>query len=167
MLPLFLSISDVEWGWTVPISKSLRVLVVDDSAAARTMLCCLLAEHDGIEIVGTAKNGIELLEKAGSLRPDLILTDLHMPRISGLECTLRLRELMPATRFMILTDLDCPFTEEDCGQPGADFYLYKENMAERVIAAIHQLFPDLDPQKQNQPRRVNEHALLRPLLSNA
>ncbi len=50
---------------------------------------------------------------------------------------------MPATRFIVFTDLEAPFTEADCVEPGADFYLYKEHMPDRVVTAIQRLFPDL------------------------
>ena len=89
---------------------------------------------------------------AESLRPDLVITDLHMPRLSGIECTMRLRELMPQTRFIVFTDLNAPFTESDCAEPGADFYLYKEHMPERVMTAIRRLFPALAPSKKDPPQ---------------
>jgi DNA-binding NarL/FixJ family response regulator len=123
--------------------KSVRVLIVDDSEPSLEALCSFLGALGGIEIVGTARNGFELLKKAVALQPDLVITDLHMPRMSGLECTLRLREIMPATRFIIFTNLDTPFTEEQCGTPGADFYVYKEHMPEKVVSAIRQLFPEV------------------------
>ena len=125
------------------IGKPIRVVVVDDSAADLDALCSFLRTLNRIEIVGTAKNGIELLKIVKALRPDLVITDLHLPRMSGIECTLQLRETMPETRFVVFTDLNRPFTEADCAEPGADFYLYKEHMPERVVTAIHRLFPDL------------------------
>jgi DNA-binding NarL/FixJ family response regulator len=126
----------------VDIGKPIRVLIVDDRAADLDDLCSFLKLLKRIEIVGTGKNGIELMQKAAALRPDLIITDLHIPRINGLECTLRLRAVMPDTRFVIFTDLDYPFTEAECRKPGADFYLYKEHMPERIVTAIHRLFPE-------------------------
>jgi DNA-binding NarL/FixJ family response regulator len=127
----------------VDTGKPIRVVVVDDSASDLDALCSFLKTQKRIEIVGTAKNGIELMKKVEALRPDLVITDLHLPRMSGIECTLRLRELMPATRFIVFTDLESPFTEADCVVPGADFYLYKEHMPDKVVTAIHRLFPDL------------------------
>ncbi|HKV04624.1 MAG TPA: response regulator transcription factor [Candidatus Acidoferrales bacterium] len=138
------------------IGKSIRVVVVDDSPADLRSLCSFLKTRDRIEIVGTAKNGIELLKIAEQLRPDLVITDLHLPRISGLECTLRLREILPATRFIVFTDLDSPFTESECQVPGADFYLYKEHMPERVVTAIHRLFPELDRRETGGARPCTE-----------
>ena len=73
------------------IGKPIRVVVVDDSAADLDALCSFLKTQKRIEIVGTAKNGIELMKKVEALRPDLVITDLHLPRMSGIECTLRLR----------------------------------------------------------------------------
>lgn len=98
--------------------KPIRVVVVDDSASDLDALCSFLKTQKRIEIVGTAKNGIELMKKVEALRPDLVITDLHLPRMSGIECTLRLRQLMPATRFIVFTDLEAPFTEADCVEPG-------------------------------------------------
>ena len=89
---------------------------------------------------------------AEALRPDLVITDLHLPRLSGIECTLRLRELMPQTRFIVFTDLNAPFTESECAEPGADFYLYKEHMPERVMTAIRRLFPSLVQSSENPPQ---------------
>jgi DNA-binding NarL/FixJ family response regulator len=127
----------------VDTGKPIRVVVVDDSAVDLDALCSFLKTQNRIEIVGTAKNGIELLKIVEELRPDLVITDLHLPRMSGIECTLRLRETMPDTRFIVFTDLSSPFTEADCANPGADFYLYKEHMPERIVTAIHRLYPDL------------------------
>jgi DNA-binding NarL/FixJ family response regulator len=78
-----------------------------------------------------------------------VITDLHLPRLNGIECTLRLRELMPKTRFIVFTDLNAPFTGSECAEPRADFYLYKEHMPERVITAIHRLFPRLAEPKHS------------------
>jgi NarL family two-component system response regulator LiaR len=132
--------------------KTIRVVVVDDSPKDLNALCSFLGKQERIEIVGTASNGVELMSIAEALRPDLVITDLHMPRLSGIECTLRLRELMPQTRFIVFTDLTAPFTESECVEPGADFYLYKEHMPERVMTAIHRLFPGLAQPKGNPPQ---------------
>jgi DNA-binding NarL/FixJ family response regulator len=129
--------------------KPIRVVVVDDSPKDLNALCNFLRNQERIEIVGTASNGIELMKIAEASQPDLVITALHMPRLNGIECTLRLRELMPQTRFIIFTDMNAPFTEAECAVPGADFYLYKEHMPERMMTAIHRLFPALAQPKQS------------------
>ena len=135
--------------------KTIRVVVVDDSPKDLNALCFYLKKHEQIEIVGTAHDGFELIEVAKALQPDLVITDLHMPRLSGIECTMRLRELLPQTRFIIFTDLNAPFTESDCAEPGADFYLYKEHMPGRVLTAIYRLFPELDRRKYSTSQDLN------------
>jgi DNA-binding NarL/FixJ family response regulator len=135
--------------------KNIRVIVVDDSPKDLNGLCFYLQKQAGLEIVGTAQNGFELLRIAEALKPDLVITDLHMPRLSGIECTLRLRQMMPQTRFIVFTDLDAPFTESDCTEPGADFYVYKEHMPGRVLTAIYRLFPELERRKYGASRDIN------------
>ncbi len=88
--------------------KRIRVVVVDDSPLALTAICSFLESQREIEIVGTANDGFELLEMAEKLKPDLVITDLHMPRMSGLECTLLLHNILPATRVIVFTELDSP-----------------------------------------------------------
>jgi len=135
--------------------RSIRVVVVDDSQQDLDALCSFLKKQERVEVVGTAKNGIQLIKAAKALKPDLIITELHMPRLNGIECTLRLREIMPHTRFIVFTDMKEPFTEADCGVPGADFYLYKEQMPARVLTAIHRLFPELE-RRQDATRNIEE-----------
>jgi len=134
----------------------IRVIVVDDSPQDLDALCGFLKKQERIEVVGTAKNGIQLIKIAKALQPDLVITELHMPRLNGIECTLRLREVMPHTRFIVFTDMKEPFTEADCGEPGADFYLYKEQMPARVLTAIYRLFPEWERRARDAARRVGE-----------
>ncbi|HZR11384.1 MAG TPA: response regulator, partial [Myxococcales bacterium] len=69
------------------IARTIRVLVADDSTTLRTALCELLAEHPRIAIVGQAADGVEAVEKARALRPDVITMDVNMPRLDGLGAT--------------------------------------------------------------------------------
>jgi DNA-binding NarL/FixJ family response regulator len=121
--------------------RDIRVLVADDSLVAREAICSYLETLDGVAIVGAAKNGFDLLEKAGSLQPDLVLTDLCMPRMSGIECTLRLRGILPTVRIIVFTELDGPLAREACMDAGADGYLHKDQLPEDLVLEIHRLFP--------------------------
>lgn len=100
-------------------------LLVDDHSLFREGLANLLSGQDGIEIVGQAANGEEAIAKARELLPDLILMDVKMPGMSGLEATRRIKEEMPHTRIVMLTvseDDEDLFEAIKCGAEG---YLLK------------------------------------------
>lgn len=123
--------------------KTIRVLVADDSLVALGAICAFLGTLEGISIVGAAKNGYELLKRAEELRPDLVITDLCMPQMSGVESTLYLREFMPAARIIVYTELGTPLTRGACLDAGADGFLDKSQMPEDLVSEIHRLFPNI------------------------
>ena len=122
-------------------TKNIRVLVADDSLVAREAICSYLETLDGVTVAGTARNGFDLLEKAGALRPDLVLTDIRMPRMSGIECTLRLHGILPSVRIIVFTELEGPLTREACMGAGADSYIHKSQLPEGLVLEIQRLFP--------------------------
>ncbi|HET8845700.1 MAG TPA: response regulator transcription factor, partial [Ktedonobacteraceae bacterium] len=83
-----------------------RVLVVDDQRLMRDGIVSLLEIQEAIEVVGTASNGQEALEKALSLRPDVILMDVRMPVMDGVMATRRIRQEMPLCHILMLTTFD-------------------------------------------------------------
>lgn len=123
--------------------KTVRVLVVDDSPVALAAICTCLETERAIEVVGTAKNGFELPEKAERLKPDVIITDLHMPRMNGLECTLSLREMMLTTRFIIISDTPAPSGSTTPKTAHAGRYFDKSTSPEEVLAEVRRLFPEV------------------------
>ena len=112
------------------------VLIVDDHAVVRQGLRTLLELHDEIKVVGEAANGVEAVEQARQLLPDLVLMDLLMPEMDGIEATRRIRALSPATKVIILTS----FAEDDNVFPsikaGAQGYLLKNVSPPDLIKAI-------------------------------
>lgn len=130
------------------MAESIRVLVVDDHAIVREGLRAFLELQDGIEVAGEAVDGHEAITMAESLRPDVVLLDLVMPRLDGLAAMRLLRERLPGARVIVLTS----FLDEDKILPalraGAAGYLLKNAAPQelaRAIRAAHAGEAVLDP----------------------
>ena len=88
--------------------KNIRLLLADDHTLFRKGLASLLEKENCFEVIGEAENGAEAIRKAQADRPDLVLMDIHMPGVNGLEATRQITNALPATRVVILT-----ISEED------------------------------------------------------
>jgi len=116
--------------------ERIRVLIVDDHALFRRGLMLVLESEDGIEVVGEADDGEDAVAKAEQLMPDVVLMDVRMPRISGIEATRRVAEALPTSKIIMLTVSD---EEEDLYEAikaGATGYLLKEISIEEVADAV-------------------------------
>jgi DNA-binding NarL/FixJ family response regulator len=117
-------------------SASIRVLLADDQPVFTAMLEAALAGDDQIEVVGHATNGGEALALAARLAPDVILMDISMPLMDGLEATRRLREAGAPARVLMLTESDLPGDVMRARTAGAAAYLAKTRIASDLGAAI-------------------------------
>lgn len=123
------------------------MLVVDDSAVIRRLVTEVLADDPGIEVVGTANDGRQALERADSLRPDVITLDIEMPNMSGLECLAALRRTHPATSvimFSTLTERGAAATLDALALGASDYVTKPSNtgsMVEGKRAVRDQLIP--------------------------
>lgn len=124
-----------------PSDRPIRVLVADDSAVALACICRFLEFEGVFEIVATASDGLQLVQKAMRLRPDLVLTDLSMPRLNGLEASEELRRLFPELRIVIVTQLNGLSLRDECVRRGADAMVEKSQMPERLMEEVAKLFP--------------------------
>jgi DNA-binding NarL/FixJ family response regulator len=125
-----------------------RVLVVDDQRLMRDGIVSLLEMQDGIEVVGTASNGQEALEKAVSLRPDVILMDVRMPVMDGVVATGQVRSKLPSCRILMLTTFDDEEYVIDALRAGASGYLLKDLPAPDLASAVQAVYKgiyQLDP----------------------
>lgn len=86
--------------------RKIRLLIIDDHTIVRDGICSLLALVGDMEVVGEAANGREGLEKAGELLPDIVLTDIGMPIMGGLEAIRRIRKQCAETKILVLTQYD-------------------------------------------------------------
>lgn len=113
-----------------------RVLIADDHAVLREGLRLLLDGTEGLEVVGEAADGEEALRQAELLRPDIVLLDLAMPGVGGLEAARLLKERLPETKVIVLTVHDGEDYVFRALKAGAAGYLLKESCAAEVLAAI-------------------------------
>lgn len=109
----------------------MRVLIADDHRLFANSLMSVLSEDERVEVVGIADNGAEAVKLADELRPDVILMDLRMPVMDGLEATRRIREAQPATQVLLLTGTDSPI-ETEATAAGAMAFLRKESGVEEL-----------------------------------
>lgn len=110
----------------------MRILLVDDHRLFVESLMSLLSEDDRLEVVGVAHNGADAVELATELKPDVILMDLMMPVMDGLEATRRIRGRGISPQILILTGTDSPVSSEDVTKSGASGYLRKEQSIEEL-----------------------------------
>jgi DNA-binding NarL/FixJ family response regulator len=107
-------------------SMSIRVLIADDHALIRDALVDLFSATDDIEVVGECSDGSQVLEAVGRTRPDVVLMDLKMPRVDGIEATRQVLGAHPEVRVVILTGALTPATARAAHALGAAGYLLKE-----------------------------------------
>lgn len=119
---------------------TIRVLITDDHAVVREGLRALIISEPGLEVIGEATNGVEAVEKAKSLRPDVILLDLMMPRKNGIEAIADIKADDPEARILVLTS----FAEDDKVFPaikaGALGYLLKDSSPHELLQAIRDTY---------------------------
>jgi DNA-binding NarL/FixJ family response regulator len=113
-----------------------RVLLVDDQALFREGLHTLLSVYPDLDVVGEAANGEEALQRAATLRPDVILMDLRMPVLDGVAATRRLRTVQPNSRVIVLTTFDDDEYVFEGLRAGAVGYLLKDVPSEKLVEAI-------------------------------
>jgi DNA-binding NarL/FixJ family response regulator len=124
-----------------PSNHRIRILVADDSPTALLSVCRYLEFEGEFEVVGTATDGQDLLHKTKKFHPDLVLTDLSMPRINGLEAAKELRGLFPELGILIFTELKGFSLRDECLRCGADGLVEKSQMPERLMEEVRKLFP--------------------------
>lgn len=130
---------------------TIRVLIADDQPVVRDGLAMLLDLIDDVEVIATAADGIEAVERARSERPDIVLMDLRMPQLEGVEATRQILASLPNTRVLVLTTYADDEFLFPALQAGARGYLTKDASAEEIEQAIRALIAGqthLDPAVQ-------------------
>ena len=119
--------------------KPIRIVIADDHALLRRGLATLLGFDRGLAVVGDAKNGEEAVRVAMELQPDVIVMDISMPVMDGVEATRRIRNTLPGTRVMILTSYGTSIDVARALEAGASGALVKDAEDELLVSAIRSI----------------------------
>jgi len=120
----------------LPKIMSIRILLVDDHPIVRQGLRTLLEGHPGWEVVGEASDGVEAIDKATNLRPDVIVLDVTMPRMNGLEACRLIRQGLKGLEILFVTQHDSPQMMREALDAGARGYVVKSNAARDLLEAV-------------------------------
>ena len=130
------------------MASPIRVLIVDDHEIVRKGIRALLATKRDIQVVGEAGNGVEAVAQSQALRPDVVLMDLMMPKMDGIQATREITSGLPATRVLVLTSFVADEQVFPAIKAGALGYLLKDSKPQELVQAVRQVFrgePSLDP----------------------
>ena len=114
----------------------LRVMVVDDHEVVRRGVCSLIESHPGWDVCGEAVDGHDAVEKAKELSPDVIVIDLTMPRLSGLQAIREVRKVAPRAEVLVLTMHDSEQMAREVLEAGARGYLMKSDAGRELVQAV-------------------------------
>ena len=117
----------------------IRVLIADDHALFRRGLEMVLKEEPGIEVAGQASDGAEAVQLAGEALPDVVLLDIRMPKITGIEAARQMKEAAPSAKIVMLTISDEEEDRFEAIRAGASGYLLKDTPLDEVAEAVRAL----------------------------
>jgi DNA-binding NarL/FixJ family response regulator len=117
----------------------LRILIADDYETVRKGVCTILSQRQDLEVCGEAQDGREAIEKAIQLRPDLIILDITMPRVSGIEAAAEIRKTLPDVPILILSMHNSKTLHETVKRCGAQGYISKSEAAKTLLQAVDAL----------------------------
>jgi DNA-binding NarL/FixJ family response regulator len=113
-----------------------RVLIVEDSKAFRQFICATIGKRTDLEVVGEASDGLEAVQKAVELKPDLILLDIRLPGLNGIEAARQIRKLVPQSRIIFLTQESSADVVQEALNLGAQGYVVKARAGGELLTAV-------------------------------
>ena len=150
-----------------------RVLIAEDQALVRRGTSVLLSMEPDMEVVGQACDGVEAVAMAGQLRPDIVLMDLHMPRLGGVAATREITRNFPGTQVLVLTTLNDDETVFEAVRAGAHGYLLKDVTEQELLETIRalrrgesRLTPQIARKVMDQFRRLARSSEQAPVTGN-
>lgn len=124
---------------------ALRILVVDDHEAARRLINTLIGARADWQVCGEASDGVAALARAGELRPDVVLMDVSMPKMDGLQATQAIRKQLPETKIILVSQNDPAVLRQQPEHAQAHAFVGKEAIAKDRIPSIEKLVPHIVP----------------------
>lgn len=134
----------------------IRILLVDDFTPWHDAVKRLLKVSPQLQVIDTATNGLEAIGKAQQLQPDLVLLDIGLPGISGIEAAAHILRVSPGSKIIFLTENDCPTIKEAALNTGARSYVRKSDAAYLLLPAVEAVFNGKSG-KRTQPTQVCEY----------
>ena len=120
--------------------KKVRIMIVDDSARFTSAAAEYLSALDGVDVLACASSGEAATQRAEVERPDLVLTDLMMPGMNGLEVTRIMKRMRPAPKVVVVSMMDALSYAEEARLAGADEFLSKARLSVELVPLIERLF---------------------------
>jgi DNA-binding NarL/FixJ family response regulator len=123
----------LQWKDVMPAS---RILVVDDFEPFRRLVCSILEPMAEVQVIGQASNGLEALQKTTEFRPDLILLDIGLPELNGLETARRLGKLVPDVKILFISQESSSDVVQEASTTGALGYIHKPRTQTDLLSAV-------------------------------
>jgi DNA-binding NarL/FixJ family response regulator len=117
-------------------SSSTRIIIADDHDLVREAMRSLLNSEPDLRVIDEAKDGQETIELTRLHRPDLVLMDVRMPKVNGLEATRKIKEELPTTKVLIVSAYEDPLLVSEAVRAGADGYVLKLSLVQEQLDAI-------------------------------
>ena len=134
------SIVNDDWGGFRQLGP-IRILIVDDFEPWRRAVCSILAQDTDLELIGESSDGLDAVQKSQELQPDLVLLDLQMPKMNGLEAARQIRKVSPGSKILFLSVSHCQDTMGEALKVGVGFVV-KEEAARDLLPAVRSVIRD-------------------------
>jgi DNA-binding NarL/FixJ family response regulator len=120
----------------------LRVLVVEDFAPFRRFICKMLRKRPDLQVIGEVSDGLEAVHKAQELKPDLILLDIGLPTLNGIDAARRIRTVSPKSKIIFLSQESSEDVVQEALDAGARGYVVKTRAASELLAAVESVISE-------------------------
>jgi DNA-binding NarL/FixJ family response regulator len=145
-------------GGLLPVSAAVRILIVDDSEPWRRLLFFFLQQYPAWQIICQASDGLEAIKKSRELQPDLVLLDIGLPKLNGIEAARQIRKFAPHSRILFLSENCCPDVVRAALSVGGRGYVVRSDAASELFVALESVIAN----KQSVGRRFLAQDLSNP-----